>query len=131
MKTIEEKCAEFNRMFLDELPDWQSRFQFLVDMGQSAPIFDKLEFSPEDRITGCLSTTFFKVKIIHGKLSVSGWSNSAIMLGVIEMFRQLFDEVSQEDVTRGDYTISFIDELIKNMTPSRADAVGQIVQKIR
>jgi len=119
-------------LFLENLSffdNWTDRFNYLINLSDEFPP-ECPEYLLPYRILFCKSRTYFYPFIQDNQLYVLGWSNSAVMAGLIVAMRTIFNNTSREEFQ--DTLIDFHtkSELIFNLTPLRLDGLNEMIRRI-
>jgi cysteine desulfuration protein SufE len=126
--TLRERQNQFLEVF-HQLPDWTERFGVLIGLASLLEAECPERLLPY-RIAHCQSRTFFRAEIRDGRLHVDGWSNSAIMGGVIAACRKIFDGLPASQLACTPIDFHIRSKLIDSMTPMRTEALREIVRRI-
>ena len=109
--------------------NWTDRFNYLISLAEelTATCPDYLN---HHRIEGCKSNTCFLPRFHEKRLYVTGWSNSAVMGGLIVAMTTIFNFTS-----RGEFHNTAIDfhiksGLIDNLTPMRRESIEEMLRRI-
>jgi sulfur transfer protein SufE len=118
--------------FIEELgmfDTWTDKFNLLIENFA----FQSREL-PEDllrfRIAGCQSRTYFKAENMNGYISISGWSNSSIMAGLIVCLKKIFNGIPVRELSENPIDFHVQSGLIDNLTPMRKAAVMEMTGRI-
>jgi cysteine desulfuration protein SufE len=111
------------------LTDWQARFQYLIEIGQTLPAFPEHLKTPENRIAGCQSKTFIHVSLISGNVLISGWSNASIPAGFIAVLKQLCDGFSAGEIA-GNIRFHLETGLLENLSFTRQNSLTEMITRI-
>jgi len=118
--------------FIDEMAmfdNWTDRFNCLISLADELP-----EYFPEYlrpyRIEGCQSNTCFLPRITGDMLYVTGWSNSAVMGGIIVTVTVIFNFTTKKEFRNTDIDFHIKSRLIDNLTPMRRAALEEIIRRI-
>ena len=123
---------ESQNKFIEELSmfdSWSDKFNLIMEQSN----YQAKEL-PENllpfRISNCQSRTYFEVENYSGCICISGWSNSAIMSGLIIWIKKMFScfQVNELNETEIDFHIK--SGLIDNLTPMRKEAVLEMIRRI-
>lgn len=126
---LAEKQNQFAGFF-NEFEAWNEKFNYLLELGEALfPMPSHLK-TPLNAISGCQSHTYFYASLIDDKLVIHGWSNSAILSGIIEMIRMLFNDVPVQQVRETPINFHTLIALPENLTPNRAAALQQMIDRI-
>jgi cysteine desulfuration protein SufE len=126
--TLRERQDGFVETF-DQLPDWSERFQFLIDHSSLLVASCPSRLIPF-RLENCQSRTFFSAETRDGLIHVDGWSNSAIMGGLIAVCMKIFEGVPVAELAHTPVDFHIRSGLVTNMTPMRTDSLREIVRRI-
>ncbi|GHT60461.1 hypothetical protein FACS189451_00550 [Bacteroidia bacterium] len=125
--TLRERQDEFiNDMLMFD--NWTDRFNYLVSESESLSA-ECGEYLLKFRIDGCQSKTCFKAAV-KGSLFVSGWSNSAVMGGIIVAICKIFNFLDPKEYQQAEIDFHIKSGLINNLTPMRQAALEEIIRRI-
>lgn len=127
--TLEEKQNGFVELF-NLFGSWQERFQYLIEIGYELP--EMLEYlkTPQNRVEGCVSKTFFCPIISGGKIHIEGWSNAVIPSGMIMMLKNIFEGATLEELKETEIDLHIKTDLRYNITEQRRAALDEMSQKL-
>ncbi|WP_430404804.1 SufE family protein [Fluviicola sp.] len=128
--TLEEKQQEI----IDEFAiydDWMDKYQYIIDLGESAPMIDESKKTDDRLIDGCQAKVWLDAKIENGLMVLTADSNSSITKGIIGLLIRLYDNEKPEDIVKSD--LHFISEigLQEHLSPTRANGLVSMVKKIK
>jgi cysteine desulfuration protein SufE len=126
--TLRERQDQFIEA-IDMFDTWQDKFNFLIDYSNliDATVPEGLL---KCRIENCTSQTYFRAKNRNGKIRVAGWSNSAIVGGIIISFQKIFDDVPVTELRGTEIDFHTKSGLINNLTTMRQLAVMEMISRI-
>lgn len=131
--TLQEKQSEFIEMF-NSLESWPDRFQFLIDMGSGLDGLPEVMKCTLTQIISCNSRTFFYPSVFDGIVHIRGWSNSAIMSGLIAMLQMIFNGCQVDEIWEAKVlnTIDFHlrTNLINNLTEQRKAGLLEMINRV-
>ncbi len=122
-----------NLTFLDE---WEDRYRYLIELGQSLPPLDEAERSPQNKVHGCVSQVWLAstVKISGGRptLLYRGQSDAMIVQGLVAILLALYSGRPAEEIADTD-AISLFDTLglREHLTAQRSNGLVAMVNRIR
>ena len=108
---------------------WSGRFNYLISLSEELPA-EFPEYLLEYRIVGCQSKTCFLPSMQEGLLYITGWSNSAVMGGIIVAMTAIFNFTSRKEFQAADIDFHTKSGLIDNLTPMRRSAVEEMIRRI-
>lgn len=118
--------------FIEELgifDSWSDKFNLMLENStlQSKELpEDLLQF----RIDGCQSRTYFNAENSNGYICINGWSNSAIIAGLIVYLKKMFNCFPILDLSETAIDFHIKSRLIDNVTPMRKAAIMEIISRI-
>jgi cysteine desulfuration protein SufE len=119
----------------DLLGDWESRYQYLVDLGERLEPMPELEMVEDNRVIQCMSTVFVAARPDPehpAGLRFRGYCDTAIIKGVVALLVRLFSGKTPSMIVEMD-----VDELFdslslgKHLSPRRHVGVYAIVDKMK
>ena len=128
--TLRERQDEFIAE-MNAFDNWADKFNWLIELAEKLPAVFPYHLLPF-RIEGCQSRTCFKAYTdCYGNiLFTEGWSNSAVMGGIIVAIMNIFNWTDKKEfqVTKIDFHTE--SGLIDNLTPMRQAALEEIIRRI-
>ena len=126
--TLRERQNEFidNMEMFD---NWSDRFNLLISLSDELPAEFPEHLLPY-RIEGCQSKTCFLPRIHDNLLYITGWSNSAVMGGIIVAMTTIFNFTSKEEFLSTAIDFHIKTGLIDNLTPIRRAALEEMIRRI-
>ena len=103
---------------------------FLISEGEYLPVEcpGHLQWS---RIENCQSKTYFMVYTPDNIIiRVEGWSNSAVMRGIIIIMIKIFNLCNPMELQQTGIDFHIKSGLIDNLTPMRRDALEEMIRRI-
>jgi cysteine desulfuration protein SufE len=119
----------------EELPDWDERYTYLIDLGRQLPPIDPLLQTSEHRVHGCMSTVWMVARTVGNgqpRLEIVADSDSQIVKGLIVVLLSLFSGRPPRDVLTADADEVF-DRLglSQHLSPNRRNGLYSMVKRIR
>jgi cysteine desulfuration protein SufE len=120
----------------DELEDWESRYSFIIELGQEFPALADELHAPEYLVHGCQSNVWIipQVKEVDGSLRIDfqADSDSQIVKGLIAVLHILYVNKTPEQILALDVEAVFERlALRKHLTPGRSNGLSQMVKRVR
>lgn len=127
--SIAEAQAELIETF-EALPDWQERYQYIIDLGQSLPALPP-EFQTEEyKVRGCQSQVWIAARRHGPRLRFQAGSDAIITAGLIALLLSVYDNrTPQEILTTPPDFIKAIG-LAQHLSPSRSNGLLSMVRRI-
>jgi len=126
--TLREKQDEF-LSDMEMFDTWADRFNYLISLAEKLPAEFPQHLLPF-RIEGCQSKTCFKAYLNGNILFAEGWSNSAVMGGIIVAIMKIFNWMECREIQDTEIDFHIKSGLIDNLTPMRRAALEEIIRRI-
>jgi cysteine desulfuration protein SufE len=126
---IREKQDNFIET-LNDLSDWTEKFNYLIELGEDLPAECPHGLLPY-RLENCQSKTCFFVDNDNGEIKLRGWSNSAVMAGIIVIIKNIFDGEDAAELKKIDIDFHIKTGLIDNLTQLRRNSLDIMIDEIK
>ena len=125
---------EVEQQIIDEFAiftDWMDKYEYLIEMGKLLPSIGEKGKQESNLIKGCQSRVWLEEEYKDGKLYFGADSDALITKGIISLLIRVFSGRSPEEILNAD--IAFIEKigLKENLSPTRANGLLSMVNKIR
>ncbi|MFK7902130.1 MAG: SufE family protein [Nitratireductor sp.] len=121
-----------NFEFLD---DWDDRYKYLIELGNSLPAFPQEYQNDEYKVQGCVSQVWIVPAIGEGEnpiIGFDGTSDAHIVRGLIAITLAIFSNKSASEILTLDETETFKKlDLSEHITPQRSNGLRSMVQRIK
>ena len=129
MNTIVANQTKFIET-IGQFEEWHDIWSYLITQGNRLPAECPKSLLPH-QIKSCISRTHFDAWIEGDNLRVAGWSNSAVMRGIIVSIIEMFDMTPAIDLEEPDIIFFHTESgMIDNMTPLRRASLIEIAWRI-
>ena len=123
---------ERQNQFIEDLSmfdNWTGRFTHLISLSEELPtVFP--DYLLRYRVEGCQSKTCFLPRMHNDLLYVAGWSNSAVMGGIVVAMTTIFNFTSRMEFRSTEIDFHTASGLIDNLTPVRRSALEEMIGRI-
>ncbi|MEO6305776.1 MAG: SufE family protein [Bacteroidia bacterium] len=129
--TIEETEKEIIEEFEIFDDDWESKYEYLIDLGKSLPLI-KEEFKTEERIIkGCQSRVWLNSELKEGKVFFTADADAIITKGMVGLMVRVLSEQKPEDIIKA--KLDFVDTigLKEHLSPTRANGLVSMINKMK
>ncbi|QOJ86309.1 cysteine desulfuration protein SufE [Candidatus Riesia pediculicola] len=112
--------------------DLEQKYLYLIDLGKKLVPLSKKQRNKENEVSGCQSKVWIVVeKDDRDVAHINGYSDAAIVRGLIAILVVLFNKRSSREVLRTDLN-SFFKKLSieRYISPSRSSGLHAIIQNI-
>ena len=116
------------------LSDWEDKYSYILELGDSLPGIPDAERRPEYLVEGCQSSVWLLTEYDSAEdiLSLRMDSDAHIVRGLIAILLTVYSDQSPRDILSFGIT-EFFDELdlLKHLSPIRGNGLRALIQKIR
>jgi len=127
--TPEKLVHNFNRCM-----DWEERYLYLIELGEKLPIYPSDKQTTQYLVHGCQSKVWLYMdnNDVTGLIKFHACSDAAIVQGLLALLSVAYHACRPDEVLTFDIE-SWFDalELKNHLTPSRAQGLDAIVNRIR
>jgi cysteine desulfuration protein SufE len=119
--------SEFSKM-----KDWESRYQYIINLGKSLPPMSVELQTEENKIRGCQSQVWLSVSIVNnGLLHFEAESDALIVKGLISLLLRVYQDLSPTEIIQT--PPQFLKDLgfEQHLSPSRANGLQAMVKQIQ
>lgn len=118
-----------NLSFLD---DWEDRYRYIIELGQSLPPLAENEKSSVNKVSGCVSQVWLVTERIGDELSYRGESDAAIVRGLVAILIALYSGRTPGEIAETDAIAMFDDlGLREHLSTQRSNGLVAMVNRIR
>lgn len=127
IKEIQEEIIDEFSMF----DDWEERYQYVIDLGNSLPLVDEQYKTEENIIKGCQSKVWLHGEQKGGNVVFTADSDAILTKGIIAILIRVFSNQKPTDILEAD--TAFIDEigLKEHLSPTRANGLVSMIKQIK
>jgi cysteine desulfuration protein SufE len=114
------------------LQDWESKYEYIIELGKSLPPMDEQHKIDENLIKGCQSRVWLWGELLpDGKVSYIADSDAIITKGIIALLLRVFNHQTPDDIINAD--IYFVDKigLKEHLSPTRANGLVAMIKHIK
>ena len=127
IQEIQEEIRDEFSMF----DDWEERYQYVIDLGNSLPLIDEQFKTEENIIKGCQSKVWLHGEQKDGNVVFTADSDAILTKGIIAILIRVFSNQRPEDILGAD--TAFIDDigLKEHLSPTRANGLVSMIKQIK
>lgn len=116
--------------YFSMLPDWQSRYEYLLDMENCLPVMDDALKTDESLVHGCNSKAWICAELQDGKVKFVADGETAIARGILALIIKILDNRTPGEIL--DSELYFVDSigLRENLSMTRAQGLEHLIEKI-
>ncbi len=126
--------AELQNEIIDEFSmfeDWEERYQYMIDLGKTLPLIDKIYKTDDHIIKGCQSKVWVHAEMENDKVNFTADSDAIITKGIIAILIRVFSGQHPKDIIDAD--TDFIDKisLKEHLSPTRANGLVSMIKQLK
>lgn len=128
--TIDQTQDEIIDEF-DGLSDWMDRYAYIIDLGNTLPVFPENEKTPQNIIEGCQSRVWITAqKLPDGKIHFQADSDALIVKGIVALLMRVLNDRTPDEILSAN--LYFIDKigLREHLSPTRSNGLVAMVKQI-
>lgn len=128
--TIENIREDF--AFLD---DWEDRYRYVIELGESLPEFPETAQTDRNKVRGCVSQVWLLTDTGQGPdpvITFTGTSDAHIVRGLVAILLALFSGRPASEIVATDAEAVLRDlGLDEHLTPQRSNGLRSMVSRIK
>ena len=129
-----EYIEEINNLIDDFsfFESWEDKYQYLIDLGRSAPKMDSYLKVDENKLKGCQSVVHFYFSDNNdGTINFIASSDAAIVQGLIALMIKVFSDRTPKDIIN--INLNFLEKigLDEHLSPTRKNGLSSLISSIK
>ena len=122
----EEIIADFS-MF----EDWESKYEYMIDLGKNLPLIDPKYKTEQYLIKGCQSQVWLHADLEQDKVIFTADSDAISTKGIVAILINVFSGQKAIDILEAN--LDFIDKigLKEHLSPTRANGLVSMIEQIK
>lgn len=115
------------------LDDWEDRYKYLIDLGNTLPTMDETLKTEAVKVRGCMSQVWMVLSWdTDGRLRLLADSDAQIVRGLIAVLSAIFSGKTAEEAARIDVEKDFQQlGLDQHLSPNRRNGFFSMVEAVR
>lgn len=129
--TIQEKEQELINEFA-MYDDWDSKYEYLIELGKELPRIDEKFKTDEFKIKGCQSQVWLFAEMKEdGKIYFTADSDALITKGIIALLVRVISGATPGEII--DHNMDFINKigLHQHLSPTRSNGLVSMIKQIK
>ena len=130
MKSLEEIKQDIVEEF-SAYDEWLDKYEYLIELGRDLSAYPEEKKTDDRLIQGCQSRVWLDSWINDGRLWFSADSDAIITKGIISLLISVYSGRTPEEIAGDDF--GFVEEigLKENLSPTRANGLASMIEKIK
>ena len=129
-----EYIEEINNLIEDFsfFENWEDKYQYLIDLGRSAPKMNSSLKVDENKLKGCQSVVHFCFSDnADGTINFIASSDAAIVQGLIALMIKVFSDRTPKDIIN--INLNFLEKigLDEHLSPTRKNGLSSLITSIK
>jgi len=117
---------------IEFLDDWETRYQYIIDLGKDLPKIDEAKRLPEFKVKGCQSDVWLIADASADKMQFQVDSDAVIVRGLLGLVMAAYNNKTPQEITAFDIDGYFKAlDLERHLSPTRGNGLRAIVAKIQ
>ena len=111
--------------------DWESKYEYIIDMGKQLPKLDEEYKTEENIIKGCQSLVWLHAYTEEGLLKFDADSDAIIVRGLVSMLVKVLSGHTPEEVANADLYFMERIGLHRHLAQTRSNGLASMVKQMR
>jgi cysteine desulfuration protein SufE len=127
IQEIEDEIVEEFGLF----DDWESKYEYIIDMGRKLAPLDDVYRTDAHRIHGCQSTVWMASEFREGRVHYRADSEAMIVKGLISLLIRVLSGQTPNDIIQAE--LSFIDRIgmASHLAQTRSNGLRAMVKQMK
>lgn len=110
--------------------DWMDRYEFIIELGRTLPLYPAAWQDDAHRVRGCQSQVWLAAQALDGKVWLAGTSDAAIVSGLVALLLRVYSGRGREEILAT--PAKFLHELglIGALSTNRGNGVAAMAERI-
>ncbi len=117
------------------LDDWEDRYRYIIDLGQSLDPLPDAARTPQNKVQGCVSQVWLDTSIHSGadpQITFRGDSDAHIVRGLVAIMLALYSGRKASEIASTDAEATMRDlGLVEHLSPQRANGLRAMIRRMR
>lgn len=125
---IENEIIEEFELFGE---DWESKYQYIIDLGKSLPIINEQYKTNENLIKGCQSRVWVHAQKNGENIEFTADSDAIITKGIIALMIRVLNKQTPKNIAEAQ--LNFIEKigLKEHLSPTRANGLVSMIKQLK
>ncbi len=114
------------------LTDWEDKYRYLIELGESLPLFDEADKTPQNKVEGCMSQVWFTHKIENNLHIFNATSDAHIVRGLEAVLLTLVNKKTSAQIQETDIPAVFEQlGLQEHLSPTRRNGFFAMIERVK
>lgn len=111
--------------------EWLDKYEYLIELGKHLDDYPEESKNDENLIKGCQSRVWLDHEIKDGRVYFKADSDAIITKGIISLLIGLYSGRTPQEIISSDFSVVDRIGLKENLSPTRANGLLSMIDKIR
>lgn len=111
--------------------EWLDKYEYLIELGKSLTDYPESSKTDDKLIKGCQSRVWLDYHVEDGKIVFNADSDAIITKGIISLLIGLYSGRTAQEIYSSDFSVVDKIGLKENLSPTRANGLVSMIDKIR
>jgi len=127
IREIEDEIVEEFGLF----DDWESKYEYIIDMGRKLPALDQAYKTEAHRIHGCQSTVWMASAYREGRVHFQADADAMIVKGLVSLLIRVLSGQTPDTIVQAELT--FIDRIgmSSHLAQTRSNGLRAMVKQMK
>jgi cysteine desulfuration protein SufE len=117
----------------DDLPEWDERYDFIIDLGRELPEFPAELQTKDNIVEGCMSTVWLATEVTEpkGVVDIQADSDSIIVKGLIVVLLSFYSGKTATEIVASDVS-GYLTQLglSQHLSPQRRNGLFSMIKRL-
>ena len=111
--------------------EWLDKYEYLIELGKSLKDYPEAAKTDDKLIKGCQSRVWLDYRVDDGKIYFNADSDAIITKGIISLLIGIYSGRTPQEIMSSDFSVVEKIGLKDNLSPTRANGLVSMIEKIR
>lgn len=111
--------------------EWLDKYEYLIELGKSLKDYPESAKTDDKLIKGCQSRVWLDYRIQDGNIYFNADSDAIITKGIISLLISIYSGRTSQEIISSDFSVVEKIGLKENLSPTRANGLVSMIEKIR
>lgn len=111
--------------------EWLDKYEYLIELGKSLKDYPEAAKTDDKLIKGCQSRVWLDYRVDDGKIYFNADSDAIITKGIISLLIGIYSGRTPQEIMSSDFFVVEKIGLKENLSPTRANGLVSMIEKIR
>ncbi len=127
LQEVENEVIDEFSMF----DEWLDKYEYLIELGKSLKPYPEDKKTDDRLVKGCQSRVWVDFNLKEGRLYFNADSDAIITKGIISLLIKIYSGRTSQEILSSDFSVVEKIGLKENLSPTRANGLVSMIQKIR